>query len=303
MKKNLLFFGAATALVTPFSDGEIDYDALSRLIDFQIESGIDALVIGGTTAEAATLSDRERYSLFEYSEKKADGRLPLIFGTGTNDTRVAISHTKAAESLGADGALVVTPYYNKGTRDGTVKHYTKIAESTNLPILLYNVPSRTGVNLSLDVLRELSLIPNIVGVKEADDSAERLVNIAALGEELILYAGNDSSAYSVLSLGGGGVISVISNFLPSLTSKICHLYKEGKIKESLALQLSMLPLIKAIFKETNPAPIKYLLSRERSGFNSPVINGELRLPLSEVTEETKAVIDEEVRKLKEYGII
>ncbi len=297
MKKKLLFYGAATALITPFRAGEIDYDAFSRLIDFQIEAGIDALVVGGTTGEAATLSDAERYALFAFSAERVAGRVPLIFGTGTNDTKKAIEHTRAAKRLGADGALVVTPYYNKGTREGTVKHYTSIAECSDLPIILYNVPSRTGVDLSLETLGELSKIPNVVGIKEASDSAERLVSLAAFGDSLPLYAGNDSSAYTVLSLSGAGVISVISNLLPSLVAKICSDCKDGRTGDGLAAQLRLLPLIKAIFAETNPAPIKYLLSKELSGFDFPVMPGELRLPLSEVTEATKRLLEREAGEL------
>ncbi len=298
MDKNLLFYGAATALVTPFSNGEIDYDAFRRLIDFQLESRIDALVVGGTTGEAATLSDKERYALFEFSAKRVSGKVPLIFGTGTNDTKKAISHTKAARELGADGALVVTPYYNKGTKEGTVKHYTSIAECTDLPIILYNVPSRTGVNLSLETLDDLRKIPNIVGIKEASDSAERLVELACFENSLPLYAGNDSSLHTVLSLGGCGVISVISNFIPDIISGMCRSFKNGMTEESLKMQLKLLPLIKAVFKETNPTPVKYILSRSWDGFESPVLPSELRLPLSEALSDTKALICSEIQKLR-----
>ncbi len=302
MKKKHLFYGAATALITPFSGGKISYEAFSNLIDFQLEEGIDALVVGGTTGEAATLSDTERYSLFEFAAKKVSGRVPLIFGTGTNDTRGAIAHTKAAKELGADGALVVTPYYNKGTKDGIIRHYSAIAESCDIPIILYNVPSRTGVDLSMGVLEELRKIPNAVGIKEASDSTEKLVSLADFGESLPLYAGNDSAAYTVLSLGGAGVISVISNFLPRAVSEICRCYSEGKTKEALTVQLALLPLIKAIFTETNPTPIKYLLSRSWEGFKSPVLPAEIRLPLSEATLETKGVIERELNRLKDLNL-
>ena len=287
MKKKKLFSGTATALVTPFKNGEVDSDAFKKLIDFGINNGISALVVGGTTGEAATLTDKERYNLFEIAREQTDGRVPLIFGTGTNDTEVAIKHTKMAKRIGADGALVVTPYYNKGTPNGIAKHYLKVANECDLPIILYNVPSRTGVNLDFTVLKKLSKEELIVGIKEASDSLERIVELADFGDELPLYAGNDSAAYTVLSLGGVGVISVISNALPRLTSSIYESFTRENVKESLATQLSLLPLIKALFAETNPVPIKLFMSKERKGLNFPIISSEVRLPLSEGSEETE----------------
>lgn len=284
MKKRKIFSGVATALITPFSDGEIDYKSLGDLIEFQIEGGIDALVIGGTTAEAATLSDNERYKLYTFAKGKIDGRTKLILGTGTNDTRVAMAHTKFAERLGCNGVLLVTPYYNKGTEEGIEKHYLKIAESTNLPIIVYNVPSRTGVNLGINLLWRLSNHPNIVGLKEASDSVDRLVNLADFGEELWLYSGNDSQIYPTLSLGGAGVISVMSNIIPKTAVTLCQSYFEGREKEALALQLKLLPFIKSLFIETNPSPIKYAMYKR--GFCSP----EVRLPLSPPRESSKIEI-------------
>lgn len=294
MKKKRIFSGAATALVTPFSDGEIDYKSLSELIEFQIAGGIDALVIGGTTAEAATLSDDERYKLYTFAKGKINGRTKLILGTGTNDTRVALAHTKFAEQLGCNGVLLVTPYYNKGTEEGIEKHYLKIAESTNLPIIVYNVPSRTGVNLEINLLRRLSEHPNIVGIKEASDSVDRLVNLADFGEELWLYSGNDSQIYPTLSLGGAGVISVMSNILPRTTVRLCKNYFEGKEKEALALQLKLLPFIKALFIETNPSPIKYAM------WKKGLCSSEVRLPLSLPRESSRAEI---VKRLGEIAYL
>ena len=285
MKKKNIFCGTATALVTPFTNGDIDYETLENLIDHQISGGVDALVVGGTTGEAATLSDKERGTLYTFAKERTDGRAKLILGTGTNDTRKVIEHTRFAESLGCDGALIVTPYYNKGTEDGILKHYLSVAESSNLPIILYNVPSRTGVNLGLNLLSRLSEHPNIVAIKEASDSIDRLVALSEFGDALTLYAGNDSQIYPTLALGGKGVISVISNLLPRETANICRLYFEGAQKESLALQHRLLPLIKAMFIETNPAPVKYAMSK--FGLCSP----ELRLPLAEPRESTKAEID------------
>lgn len=285
MNNKIIFKGAATALVTPFRDGEIDFETLGKLIDFQAESGISALVIGGTTGEAATLSDKERFELYTFAKEKTDGRVKLILGTGTNDTKKVIEYTRFAEKLGCDGALIVTPYYNKGTEDGISRHYLTIADSTDLPIILYNVPTRTGVNLGLNLLSRLAEHPNIAALKEASDSTDRLVSLAALSDSLTLYAGNDSQIYPTLALGGGGVISVISNLLPKETSKICSFYFERKHEESLKLQLKLLPLIKAMFIETNPAPIKYAMAKHG------LCASELRLPLAEPRESTKAEVD------------
>ena len=286
MKKKEIFRGTATALITPFRDGEIDFDCLGRLIDRQIGEGIDALVIGGTTAEAATLSDKERYRLYEFAKERIEGRTKLIFGTGTNDTRVAIKHSKFAEGVGCDGLLLVTPYYNKGTELGIEKHYLSIAESVNLPTLLYNVPSRTGVNLGFNLISRLAEHPNIVGIKEASDSTDRLVTLAAMTDKIALYSGNDSQIFPTLALGGSGVISVVSNLLPGRTKMISDLFFAGQIRAARELQLELLPLICALFLETNPAPVKYAMSR------LGLCSGELRLPLYEVRESTKARIDE-----------
>lgn len=293
MKKKVIFKGVATALVTPFIDGEIDYGALGRLIDMQIDAGIDALVIGGTTAEVATLSDDERYKLYSFTKGKIAGRSKLIFGTGTNDTRVALSHTRYAEQIGCDGVLLVTPYYNKGTESGIEKHYLRIAESVDLPIIVYNVPSRTGVNLGINLLRRLSDHPNIVGIKEASDSVDRLVNLASLSENLHLYSGNDSQIYPTLSLGGLGVISVMSNLIPRKAKMICKDYFEGRREEALKLQIKLLPFIKSLFAETNPAPIKYAMSQ------AGLCTEEVRLPLSIPRESTKKEIEREMHLLDE----
>lgn len=284
MKKKTIFKGAATALVTPIRDGKIDYTALDKLIDMQIASGIAALVIGGTTGEAATLSDSERYEMYTFAKAKIAGRTKLIFGTGTNDTRVAIKHTHFAEALGCDGALLVTPYYNKGTEDGITRHYLQIAKSTALPIILYNVPSRTGVNLDFPVLDRLAKEENIVAIKEASDSLDRLVRLADYREDLRIYAGNDSQIYPALALGALGVISVVSNILPKETSDICEKYFEGKYSESLNGQLHLLPLIRSLFLETNPAPVKFALSK------MGLIENELRLPLYRVKKSTAEAV-------------
>lgn len=293
MKKHI-FEGVGTALITPFSGGDIDYTALGRLIDFQIEAGISALIIGGTTGEAATLSDGERYELYRFAKERIGGRCALVFGTGTNDTRVAIKHTEFAEKLGCDGALLVTPYYNKGTERGVICHYRKIAESTTLPLMLYNVPSRTGVNMSMHTLESLSEVENIVAIKEASDSADRLVEIGAMGEKLRLFAGNDSQLFTVLSLGGGGVVSVLSNLAPREMMEIYRRFKAGDIQGARERQMRLLPLIRAMFIETNPAPIKHAMAS--LGLCSP----ELRLPLFEISSDHKRLVNIELRR---FGFI
>ena len=284
MKKEMIFSGAATALITPMRGGEIDYSALDKIIDIQISCGISALVIGGTTGEAATLTDDERYELYSYVKEKNAGRVKLIFGTGTNDTALAVRHTKMAGAIGCDGILVVTPYYNKGTLSGVVEHYKKIAAASEAPIILYNVPSRTGVNLTLNQISELSKIDSIVGIKEASDSVDRLTELSGFGDELYLYAGNDSQIYATLALGGQGVISVISNIYPKKIIDICNSYFSGDRKMSRMRQLALLNFAKLMFKETNPSPIKYAMSL------CGLCSEEVRLPLAPPEESLKKEI-------------
>ena len=293
MKKTIIFKGVGTALITPFSDGEIDYPCLERLIEFQVSSGIDALVIGGTTGEAATLSDTERYTLFKEAKKIIGGRCKLILGTGTNDTRVAKKHTEYASKIGCDGVLLVTPYYNRGTKEGVVRHYLEIADISDVPILLYNVPSRTGVNLSEETLTELAQSEKIVGIKEASDSEDRLVALSAYGDSLGLYAGNDSQIFSVLSLGGLGAISVVSNIFPKETLDICKYFFSGEREKSLKLQQKLLPVINSLFLETNPAPIKYAMAK--AGMCLP----DMRLPMWLPTESSRKKIDEAIANFRE----
>lgn len=285
MKKQTIFKGVGTALITPLKNGRIDFISLEHIIENQINAKIPALIIGGTTGEAATLSDVERYNLFEFTREKAAGRVKLIFGTGTNDTRAAVRHTKRAKEIGCDGVLVVTPYYNKGTHSGVVKHYEEIAKSTSLPIILYNVPSRTGVNLTEKQLTALSQIDNIIAIKEAGDSMDRYISLSLLSESLGLYAGNDSQIYTTLALGGLGVISVLSNVLPRLAVEITESFFRGEYEKSLLLQQKALPLISALFAETNPAPAKYAMKR------LGLCENELRLPLMPVSEEAEKTID------------
>ncbi len=292
MTKTKIFQGVGTALVTPMRSGSVDHPALDGIIESQISGGVSALIIGGTTGEAATLTEDERCELYRYVRARVGGRVKLIFGTGTNDTRVALKHTRAAAEIGCDGVLVVTPYYNKGTYDGVTEHYTQIAKSTDLPILLYNVPQRTGVNLTVKQLDKLAELPNIVGIKEASDSADRLTELAKYGDDLYLYAGNDTQIYLTLALGGAGVISVISNLLPRYVSDMCNSYFDGDAGAALASQLEIFDLIRLMFKETNPSPIKYALSLK--GLCTP----ELRLPFAPPEESTRAEIEAALRSLK-----
>ena len=285
MKKEMIFKGVGTALITPFKNGRIDFNALEGIIEKQIEAKVAALIIGGTTGEAATLSDVERYTLFEFAREKANGRAKIVFGTGTNDTRAAVRHTKRAEEIGCDGVLVVTPYYNKGTFRGVTRHYEEIAAATSLPVILYNVPQRTGVNLTIGQLEELCKTENVVAIKEAGDSMDRYVSLSALTGSLGLYAGNDSQIYTTLALGGLGVISVLSNVLPRLAVEICDRFFAGEYNKAKELQLKALPLISALFTETNPAPVKYAMSR------LGLCENELRLPLMTASESTEKCVD------------
>lgn len=288
--KKTVFEGCATALITPFRNGKIDYTALGNIIDIQIKSGIDALVVGGTTAEAATLSPYEREKLYRFSDEAIHGRAKLIFGVGTNDTADVIRRVRLADKIGCDGLLVVTPYYNRGTEEGVILHYEKIASMTDTPIILYNVPSRTGVNLTLSQLEVLSEKENIVGIKEATDSLGRFAQIAKFGNNLRLYAGNDNSAYTALALGGGGVISVLSNLMPKRMVSLCKLFKSGNEDVALKEQLELLPIMDAMFTDTNPVPIKYAMSLVG------LCSEEVRLPLAPLEYKKRVSIENIVKK-------
>lgn len=293
--KKILFEGCATAIATPFTESGVNYEEFGRLIDFQIEQGIDALVVCGTTGESATMTDDERKETFSFAIKKISKRVPVIIGTGSNCTSSAIELTKYAESIGADGALVVTPYYNKATQSGLIEHYKAIANSTNLPIIVYSVPSRTGVNILPKTCLELSKIPNIVAIKEASGNLSQVAEISSLcGDNLTIYSGNDDQILPILSVGGKGVISVLSNVAPKITSKMVHDYLDGNFENAKKTQLESIALIKALFCEVNPIPVKAALNK--LGFNM----GNPRLPLTPLTEENMAVLENE---MKHYGLI
>ncbi len=285
--KKFIFRGVATALITPFKNGKIDYMSLKNLIEFQITSGIDALLINGTTGESATLSHKEKEELISFAVREVAGRVPLIAGTGANDTRIALELSKFAQDAGADALLIVTPYYNKASREGLVMHYSSIADAVNLPLILYNVPSRTGVNIPPDVYKELSEHHNIVGVKEANASISDFAKLSHYcGGRLALYSGNDDMITPTLALGGNGVISVISNLIPKETGDICRLWFDGNTAMATQLQLKLLPLINAVFSEVNPIPIKALLS------HLGLCAEEYRLPLCPMNEEKKKAVIE-----------
>ncbi len=294
MKKKI-FNGCGTAIVTPFNENGVDFESYGKLIDYQIENGVSAIIACGTTGEAATMTSEEKTAVISYTVEKVAKRVPVIVGTGSNNTEAAIAASKEAEALGADGLLVVTPYYNKCTQAGLVKHYTKIANSTNLPIIVYSVKSRTGVNIEPKTAYELSKVSNIVAIKEASGDLSQIAKIKALcGDNLDIYSGNDDQVAAIYAVGGIGVISVLSNVLPKETSTMCKLFSEDNFKEGSKMQLKYIELISSLFCEVNPIPVKYALSQ--IGYNV----GTPRLPLTEITEEGKEKVN---RALKNLNII
>lgn len=273
--KNTVFTGAATAIITPFRNGEIDYEAFGRLIDWQIEKGIDAIVVCGTTGEASTLTDDEHREAIRFAVEKVGGRVPVIAGTGSNDTAYAIELTQYACEVGADAILLVTPYYNKATQKGLIASFTAVADVSTKPIILYNVPSRTGCNILPATAAVLAEHPNIVAIKEASGNISQIAELASLVRgKMDIYSGNDDQIVPVLSLGGKGVISVLSNLMPYETSQICHKFLSGDVEASAAMQLDLLPLVNALFCEVNPIPVKAAMAAMGYGENS------LRLPLT-----------------------
>lgn len=294
--KKTIFTGAGVAIVTPMNpDESINFDRLGQIIDSQIENGTDAIVICGTTGESATMTDQEHVDCIEYAVKRVNGRVPVVAGAGSNHTSYAVWMSKEAKRVGADALLHVTPYYNKTSQTGLIRHFNAVADATDLPIILYNVPSRTGVNITPATYRELAKHPNIVAAKEASGNISQIAQIAqACGDELDLYSGNDDQIVPLLSLGAKGVISVLSNIMPRETHDICRLFFEGKIAESRALQLKLLPLINALFSDVNPIPVKEAMNM--MGWEC----GECRLPLVSMQPQAK----EHLRVLmQEQGLI
>ncbi|MGN0150113.1 MAG: 4-hydroxy-tetrahydrodipicolinate synthase [Clostridia bacterium] len=293
MAKTLPFTGSGVAIVTPFDGLKTNYDELGKLIEMHIAKKTDAIIICGTTGEASTMPDEEHLAAIEYTIKKANKRIPVIAGTGSNDTAHAIELTKKAEELGADGILTVTPYYNKTTQKGLIQHFTAIAESVKIPIILYNVPSRTGMNFSIDTLKELAKVENIVGIKEASGNISYVAKIAAEIPDLYIYSGNDDMIVPILSLGGKGVISVVANILPEETHNICEYYFNSQVNDSAKLQLEMLDLINNLFIEVNPVPIKTAMNL--LGYNA----GNLRMPLVDME---PANLEKLKKSLTDYGL-
>ncbi len=288
--KKTVFKGAATAIITPFRNGQVDYESFGRLIDWQISEGISAIVAAGTTGEGSTLTDAEHREVIRFCVERVGGRMPVIAGTGSNDTAYAVDLTKYACEVGADAMLLVTPYYNKATQKGLIESFTAVADVSDKPVILYNVPSRTGCNILPATAKELSKHPNIVGIKEASGDISQVAEMAALcGDDLDIYSGNDNQIVPVLSLGGKGVISVLANLMPAATEKICRDYLEGDVESSRREQLRLLDLINALFSEVNPIPVKAAMAEMGYGAN------ELRLPLTKMEVHNEAKLFELMR--------
>ena len=293
--KNTVFTGAATAIITPYKNNQVDYDAFEKLIEWQIAQGIDAIVAVGTTGEGPTLTDAEHKEVIRFCVEKAAGRVPVIAGTGSNDIAYAISLTEFSCDVGADAMLLVTPYYNKATQQGLIASFTAVADASTKPCILYNVPGRTGCNITAETCAVLAEHENIVAIKEASGNISQVAKIAQLcGDKLDIYSGNDDQIIPILSLGGKGVISVLSNLMPKETSDMCHMFMEGKTKEALKMQLDYLPLIDALFCEVNPIPVKAAMAAMGYCENS------LRLPLTPMERKH----EENLRKcMRELGLL
>ena len=292
-----IFKGAGVAIVTPMTaDGEVNYEVLGEMLEAQIAGGTDAIIICGTTGESATLSEEEHSAVIRYAIKKVNKRIPVIAGTGSNCTATAIKLSKEAEKDGADGLLLVTPYYNKATQKGLIAHYTAIAKAVSLPIILYNVPSRTGCNLQPETIAALvKNVKNIVGVKEASGNISQIAKVKLLcGDDIDLYSGNDDQVVPILSLGGIGVISVLSNVAPKQTHDMCAEFFKGNIEASRRIQLKAMPLIEALFSEVNPIPVKAALNLMGKNVGEP------RLPLTVMEPQHQEVLK---KAMQDFGIL
>lgn len=286
-----IFTGAGTALVTPFNKKGVDYDAFEALVEYQIENGIDALIVCGTTGESSTMTKEEDLGAIEFVVKQAAGRVPVIAGTGSNCTATAIETTMEACDMGVDGVLVVTPYYNKCTDCGLIKHYHAIADASSAPVITYNVPGRTGVNIKPHVMKEIGAHDRVVAIKEASANIVQIGETARLCPDIDIYSGNDDHVVPLLSLGGKGVISVVSNVLPQMTHDMVESFLNGDAKKARELQFKLNPLVKALFSEVNPIPVKTALNM--IGINA----GVLRMPLTEMSAENAAVLKAELIRL------
>lgn len=289
--KTPIFEGMATAIVTPLTENGIDYDAFGKLIDWQIEQGINGIVVCGTTGEASTLSDDEHRDAIAFAVKHANGRVPIIAGTGSNDTEYALDLTRCACEAGADAVLVVTPYYNKATQKGLIKMFTTIADASTVPVILYDVPSRTGMSIEPKTVAALAEHPNIVGLKAASGNISKIAETAHLcGDKIHIYSGNDDQVIPIMALGGKGCISVLSNILPKESALMCQKFFEGDIKGAAQMQLDYIPLINALFSEVNPIPVKAAMAK--MGWCEDY----LRLPLTPMEDATREVLYNEMRK-------
>ena len=276
--KNTIFKGCGTAIATPFTEDGVNFEEFGKLLEEQIKQEVDAIIVCGTTGESATMTDKERKDTIKFAIDKVAKRAKVIAGTGSNNTRSAVELSKYAESVGADGILVVTPYYNKTTQVGLIEHYKTIAEAVTVPIIMYSVPSRTGVNINPETCLELSKIKNIVAIKEASGNLSQVAKIASLcRDNLDIYSGNDDQIVPILSLGGKGVISVLSNVMPRYTHDMTQKFFDGKIREATQMQLDAIDLIDALFSEVNPIPVKYALNLMGYNYGKP------RLPLVELS--------------------
>lgn len=293
--KKIIFKGCGTAISTPFTKDGINFEEFGKLIEFQISEGVDSIIVCGTTGESSTMTEKEKKDTIKFAIDKVNGRIPVIAGTGSNNTASAIEMSKYAESVGADGLLVVTPYYNKTTQAGLVAHYKAIANSTNLPIIVYSVSSRTGVNITPETCLALSKISNIVAIKEASGNISQVAKIAELCKDnLHIYSGNDDQIIPVLSLGGLGVISVLSNVAPKYTHNMVQNFFDGNISQARKMQLDSIDLIESLFCEVNPIPVKEALNIIGYNFGNP------RLPLVSLSDTNKEKLQ---NSLKNFGLI
>lgn len=291
--KKTIFTGAAVAIITPMNqDGSVNYEKLGELIEFQIANKTDAIVICGTTGESSTLTHEEHTRCIRYAVEKTAGRVPVIAGTGSNDTAYCVELSKEAENAGVDALLIVTPYYNKTTQSGLIRHYNYIADRVTKPIIVYNIPGRTGLNVKPETFCELAKHPNIAGAKEANGNISEMALTASLcGDDLAIYSGNDDQVLPILALGGKGVISTISNIMPAEMHDLCAKFFAGDITGSRELQLKLLPLIGALFVEVNPIPVKQALNFMGRGV------GECRMPLAPMAEKNAALLKNEMAKM------
>ncbi len=292
--KKILFKGCATAIATPFNENGVNLEEFKKLLEFQVKNNVDAIVVCGTTGESSTMTKEEKIETIKCAIETVQKRVPVIVGTGSNNTMQAVEMSKIAEDLGADGLLVVTPYYNKTTQKGLIEHYKIIANSVSLPIILYSVPSRTGVNIEPKTCLELSKIENIVAIKEASGNLSQVAQIACLCKDnLYIYSGNDDQILPILSVGGIGVISVLSNIKPNYTHKMVQTFLDGNIEEAKKLQLNSIPLINALFSEVNPIPVKSALNMIGFNFGIP------RLPLISMSKEKEELLKNALEDFKD----